>query len=69
MLYTFLFTIYNKIIIQDFFTRKMSDSETIELACLGRPFQLGMLYDCRRDVLVPGNIKHILSFTFGVTND
>ncbi|XP_030640959.1 uncharacterized protein LOC115821306 [Chanos chanos] len=32
----------------------MSDSETIELAGLGRPFQLGMLYDCRRDVLIPG---------------
>ncbi|XP_077078001.1 stonustoxin subunit alpha-like [Siphateles boraxobius] len=32
----------------------MSDSETIELACLGRPFQLGMLYDCRRNVLIPG---------------
>ncbi|KAK7159733.1 hypothetical protein R3I94_005923 [Phoxinus phoxinus] len=32
----------------------MSDSETIELACLGRPFQLGMLYDCRRDLLIPG---------------
>uniref|UniRef100_A0A8C7PI45 AIG1-type G domain-containing protein n=1 Tax=Oncorhynchus mykiss TaxID=8022 RepID=A0A8C7PI45_ONCMY len=27
---------------------------TIELAALGRPFQLGMLYDCRRDVLIPG---------------
>uniref|UniRef100_A0A8K9UMF3 AIG1-type G domain-containing protein n=1 Tax=Oncorhynchus mykiss TaxID=8022 RepID=A0A8K9UMF3_ONCMY len=24
------------------------------LAALGRPFQLGMLYDCRRDVLIPG---------------
>ncbi|XP_043108909.1 uncharacterized protein LOC122354707 [Puntigrus tetrazona] len=32
----------------------MSDSETIELAGLGRPFQLGMLYDCRRDCLIPG---------------
>ncbi|XP_064827507.1 uncharacterized protein LOC135544067 [Oncorhynchus masou masou] len=32
----------------------MSDSETIETAALGRPFQLGMLYDCRRDVLIPG---------------
>nr|XP_029501000.1 uncharacterized protein LOC115116649 [Oncorhynchus nerka] len=32
----------------------MSDSETIELAALGRPFQLGMLYDCRSDVLIPG---------------
>ncbi|KAI7810051.1 hypothetical protein IRJ41_021576, partial [Triplophysa rosa] len=31
-----------------------SDFGTIELACLGRPFQLGMLYDCRRDVLIPG---------------
>ncbi|XP_071346400.1 uncharacterized protein [Trachinotus anak] len=28
--------------------------DTIETAALGRPFQLGMLYDCRRDVLVPG---------------
>ncbi|XDV48056.1 hypothetical protein PO909_017554, partial [Leuciscus waleckii] len=26
----------------------------IETAALGRPFQLGMLYDCRRDALVPG---------------
>uniref|UniRef100_A0A3B1KE64 Uncharacterized LOC111191379 n=1 Tax=Astyanax mexicanus TaxID=7994 RepID=A0A3B1KE64_ASTMX len=32
----------------------MSDSETIEIAALGRPFQLGMLYDCRRDALIPG---------------
>uniref|UniRef100_A0A4W3J1D7 Stonustoxin subunit alpha-like n=1 Tax=Callorhinchus milii TaxID=7868 RepID=A0A4W3J1D7_CALMI len=24
-----------------------------ELACLGRPFQLGMLYDCRSDSLIP----------------
>ncbi|KAI7789383.1 hypothetical protein IRJ41_018493, partial [Triplophysa rosa] len=31
-----------------------SDYGTIELVCLGRPFQLGMLYDCRRDVLIPG---------------
>ena len=27
---------------------------TLELPCLGRPFQLGMLYDCRRDSLIPG---------------
>ncbi|KAJ8404057.1 hypothetical protein AAFF_G00344070 [Aldrovandia affinis] len=32
----------------------MSESETIELASLGRSFQLGMLYDCRRDMLIPG---------------
>ncbi|XP_036420015.1 stonustoxin subunit alpha-like [Colossoma macropomum] len=32
----------------------MADSEIIELAGLGRPFQLGMLYDCRRDALIPG---------------
>ncbi|XP_017540373.1 uncharacterized protein LOC108412730 [Pygocentrus nattereri] len=32
----------------------MSDSKTFELAVLGRPFQLGMLYDCRRDALIPG---------------
>ena len=24
------------------------------MACLGRPFRLGMLYDCRKDILVPG---------------
>ncbi|XP_023282635.1 uncharacterized protein LOC111670230 [Seriola lalandi dorsalis] len=28
--------------------------DTIETAALGRPFQLGMLYDCRKDVLIPG---------------
>jgi len=28
---------------------------SIETAALGRPFQLGMLYDCRRDALVPGD--------------
>jgi hypothetical protein len=27
---------------------------TLELPCLGLPFQLGMLYDCRNDKLVPG---------------
>ncbi|XP_066574854.1 uncharacterized protein LOC136764581 [Amia ocellicauda] len=32
----------------------MSTLQTVELASLGRPFQLGMLYDCRRDVLIPG---------------
>ncbi|KAK2896119.1 hypothetical protein Q8A73_015607 [Channa argus] len=39
----------------------------MEVAALGRPFSLGMLYDCRRDLLVPGMtlwdrddlIKHI----------
>ncbi|XP_078251051.1 uncharacterized protein LOC144590061 [Rhinoraja longicauda] len=29
-------------------------SETFQLATLGRPFQLGMLYDCRSDTLIPG---------------
>ncbi|XP_007882765.2 uncharacterized protein LOC103171780 [Callorhinchus milii] len=27
---------------------------TVEMACLGRPFRLGMLYDCRSDSLIPG---------------
>ncbi|XP_016115442.1 uncharacterized protein [Sinocyclocheilus grahami] len=36
----------------------MSDG-IIELACLGRPFQLGMLYDCRSDALIPGNTTTI----------
>ncbi|GLD68601.1 uncharacterized protein AKAME5_001991400 [Lates japonicus] len=26
----------------------------MEVAALGRPFHLGMLYDCRRDLLIPG---------------
>ena len=26
----------------------------LEKPCLGRPFRLGMLYDCRRDSLIPG---------------
>ncbi|XP_033911086.3 stonustoxin subunit alpha-like [Acipenser ruthenus] len=28
--------------------------EMLEMAALGRPFQLGMLYDCRKDRLIPG---------------
>lgn len=33
-------------------------SRTMEMAALGRPFNLGMLYDCRQDSLVPGNGSH-----------
>ncbi|XP_051899557.1 uncharacterized protein LOC127585883 [Pristis pectinata] len=29
-------------------------SEVMQMATLGRPFQLGMLYDCRSDTLIPG---------------
>ncbi|XP_074544326.1 verrucotoxin subunit beta-like isoform X2 [Halichoeres trimaculatus] len=29
-------------------------SRTVEVAALGRPFSLGMLYDCRQDSLIPG---------------
>ncbi|XP_038134098.1 stonustoxin subunit alpha-like [Cyprinodon tularosa] len=29
-------------------------SRAVEVAALGRPFGLGMLYDCRRDLLIPG---------------
>ncbi|XP_062903550.1 uncharacterized protein LOC134346166 [Mobula hypostoma] len=28
-------------------------SEIMQMASLGRPFQLGMLYDCRADILIP----------------
>ncbi|KYO49155.1 hypothetical protein Y1Q_0006875 [Alligator mississippiensis] len=28
--------------------------DTIEMSALGRPFQLGMLYDCRKETLIPG---------------
>ncbi|XP_034619715.1 stonustoxin subunit alpha-like [Trachemys scripta elegans] len=28
-------------------------ADTIEMPALGRPFQLGMLYDCRKDLLIP----------------
>ncbi|XP_070623365.1 uncharacterized protein [Erythrolamprus reginae] len=30
------------------------EEETIEIAALGRPFQLGTLYDSRKDALIPG---------------
>ena len=29
-------------------------SNALQMPCLGRPFQLGMLYDCRDDRLIPG---------------
>ncbi|XP_044224353.1 uncharacterized protein LOC122993953 isoform X2 [Thunnus albacares] len=29
-------------------------TRTMEVAALGRPFSLGMLYDCRKDSLIPG---------------
>nr|XP_040025923.1 verrucotoxin subunit beta-like [Gasterosteus aculeatus aculeatus]XP_040025924.1 verrucotoxin subunit beta-like [Gasterosteus aculeatus aculeatus] len=32
----------------------MDSEATMEVAALGRPFSLGMLYDCRKDLLVPG---------------
>lgn len=31
----------------------MGTKESLEMPCLGRPFQLAMLYDCRRDSLIP----------------
>ncbi|KAI4797514.1 hypothetical protein KUCAC02_025037 [Chaenocephalus aceratus] len=31
-------------------------SGTMEVAALGQPFSLGMLYDCRKDSLVPGTV-------------
>uniref|UniRef100_A0A3Q1I0X7 Uncharacterized protein n=1 Tax=Anabas testudineus TaxID=64144 RepID=A0A3Q1I0X7_ANATE len=36
--------------------RKLKKREhgTMEVAALGRPFSLGMLYDCRKDSLIPG---------------
>ena len=38
------------------FQMAVDSGKTIELAGLGRPFSLGMLYDCRNDSLIPG--KH-----------
>lgn len=29
-------------------------TRTKEVAALGRPFSLGMFYDCRQDKLIPG---------------
>ncbi|CAL8316850.1 unnamed protein product [Gadus morhua 'NCC'] len=34
--------------------------KTVVLAALGRPFSLGMLYDCRNDSLIPGSGKSTL---------
>ncbi|XP_028606134.2 uncharacterized protein LOC114607265 isoform X1 [Podarcis muralis] len=36
-------------------TKAMAISDgAVEIPALGRPFQLGMLYDCRKDALIPG---------------
>ncbi|KAG7241645.1 hypothetical protein INR49_025400, partial [Caranx melampygus] len=35
----------------------LSDKDTIETAALGRPFQLGMLYDCRKDALIQDQLQ------------
>ncbi|XP_059585379.1 verrucotoxin subunit beta-like [Alligator mississippiensis] len=32
----------------------VTDEAVVEMPALGRPFQVGMLYDCRSDLLVPG---------------
>lgn len=34
---------------------------TMEIAALGRPFSLGMLYDCRQDVVIPGKDSQVLT--------
>ncbi|KAK1878783.1 Stonustoxin subunit beta [Dissostichus eleginoides] len=39
-------------------------SGTMEVAALGRPFGLGMLYDCRNDSLVPGALLDDLQVLF-----
>lgn len=36
-------------------------ANVIETAALGRPFQLGMLYDCRKDALIPGTVFENMS--------
>ncbi|KAM8952742.1 verrucotoxin subunit beta-like [Pelodytes ibericus] len=33
---------------------RILESGTIEIAALSRPFSMGMLYDCRKDELIPG---------------
>uniref|UniRef100_UPI00398F6912 uncharacterized protein isoform X2 n=1 Tax=Pristiophorus japonicus TaxID=55135 RepID=UPI00398F6912 len=35
-------------------SKTCGEAVIIEAAALGRPFQLGMLYDCRSDALIPG---------------
>uniref|UniRef100_A0A674AX80 Uncharacterized protein n=1 Tax=Salmo trutta TaxID=8032 RepID=A0A674AX80_SALTR len=34
----------------------LCSNRTLTLAALGRPFSLGMLYDCRNDYLIPGSM-------------
>lgn len=34
-------------------------SGTIEMPALGRPFSLGMLYDCRYDKFIPGKEANV----------
>uniref|UniRef100_A0A8C9ZWF4 SNTX thioredoxin-like domain-containing protein n=1 Tax=Sander lucioperca TaxID=283035 RepID=A0A8C9ZWF4_SANLU len=41
-------------ILLEYKTMDSGASRTMEMAALGRPFGLGMLYDCREDSIVPG---------------
>lgn len=41
------------------------ENAAIEMPALGRPFQLGMLYDCRTDSIIPGNYKTLIPFIWG----
>lgn len=43
-----------------YFQDKMESEKVIEVATLGRPFRLGMLYDCRQDAIIPGKDLHFM---------
>ena len=47
----------NELLSIHFSSHRAKGSGTMEVAALGRPFGLGMLYDCRNDSLVPGEEK------------
>lgn len=40
----------------------MESGGAVTMAALGRPFSLGMLYDCRKDMLVAGENLHKIIF-------
>ncbi|KAK1787524.1 hypothetical protein P4O66_016023 [Electrophorus voltai] len=42
--------------------------DTLEIVTLGRPFQLGMLYDSRKDALVPGGKSKVISFNWDIVD-
>ncbi|CAH2281654.1 Hypothetical predicted protein [Pelobates cultripes] len=48
--------------------QSIKEKMVIEIPALGRPFSLGMLYDCRDDKLIPGTMCSVFTFNKQASN-